>query len=265
MVLKTWIRAGMHGNYTHWQEVELLAAHVDLIYCGGGNRRFYETAKAHGFLYGVQLPDTVYGDLYFADQDWKNPDLARYAKAVAKHRPVMASVLDWELVEQLPEVLSWAETIAPFVSTVMLIPKVIGGVNMLPHRVGGKPVRLGYSVPTRHGGTKVPLSEFRGWPVHLLGGNPHKQLRLSHFLDVVSADGNMMLKMATQYGAFYDPTRRTAKGSWASVKEFDGREWGYGMPYEAFRRSCENIMAMWRGEPIPSGCQLSLFRGYNHD
>jgi len=224
----------------------------DLIYCGGGNPRFYEIATAAGFLYGAQLPDTVYGQLYFADQNWKRPNLEQYAAAVAQHCPVMASVLDWERAEQLPEVLVWAETIAPFVEVVMIIPKVIGGVPKIPRVVGGKPVRLGYSVPTKHGGTPLNYSEFAGWPVHMLGGSPQQQRRLTRYLNVVSADGNMFQKMATQFNSFFDPLKQTRRGYWPTLKDFDGCKWGDGSdtadaPYEAFRRSCHNIMAMWQG------------------
>ena len=229
-----------------------MATDIDLIYCGGGNRRFYEIATAHGFLYGVQLPGTVYGELHFADQNWKNPQLDQYVSAVAKHRPEMASVLDWERREQLPEVLAWAESIAPYVNTVMIIPKIIGGIPSIPRVIGAKPVRLGYSVPTKHGGTTVPYSEFCGWDVHLLGGNPHTQRRLAHFMNVVSVDGNMIMKMATQYVAFYDFTKSTSRGHWPRIDEYDGKKWGDGTdkadaPYEAFRRSCVAIRAMWQG------------------
>jgi hypothetical protein len=78
--------------------------------------------------YGAQLPATVYYPPQFVDQDWKRPDRAAYVAAVAQHRPRMATVLDWERDEQLPEVLAWAEDVAPFVERVILIPKVIGGV-----------------------------------------------------------------------------------------------------------------------------------------
>jgi len=226
----------------------------ELIYCGGGNLRFYNIATAAGFLYGAQLPNTVYGPLYFADQDWKNPDLEKYAAAVKKHQPVMASVLDWERWDQLPEVLAWAETITPFVEVVMIIPKVLGGVPKIPRVIGGKPVRLGYSVPTKHGGTSLNYSEFYGWPVHILGGSPQKQRLLTRYLNAVSVDGNMFQMMATRYNAFFDPLKQTQRGYWPTLKDFDGGKWGDGSdtadaPYEAFRRSCQNIMAMWQSKP----------------
>lgn len=218
-----------------------------LIYCAGGNPRFYEIATAVGFLYGAQLPETIYGPLYFADQNWKNPNLERYVSAVAQHHPVMASVLDWERDEQLPEVLVWAEAVAPFVETIMIIPKVIGGTHRIPNTIAGKPIRLGYSVPTRHGGTFVPVWEFGSRPVHLLGGSPHEQRRLTNYLNVASVDGNMHQAMAIRHNAFYDPWKRTRWGNWPKLKDFDGRVWERDAPYEAFKRSCENIMTMWTG------------------
>lgn len=226
----------------------------NLIYCGGGNQRFYEIATTAGFLYGAQLPNTVYGPLYFADQNWKRPNLEQYAAAVERHRPVMASVLDWEKFEQFSEVLAWAETIAPFVEVVMIIPKVLGGVASIPRVVNGKEVRLGYSVPTKHGGTSLNYSEFAGWPVHLLGGSPQQQRRLSGYLNVVSLDGNMFMKMAIRHGAFFDPLKQTRRGYWPTLRDFDEIAWSdggntAGAPYEAFRRSCENIMAMWQNKP----------------
>lgn len=226
---------------------------VELIYCAAGNQRLAEIAVAHGFHYGAQLPGTVYTDVaavYFADQDWKKPNRAKYMAALARHRPHMATVLDWDREEQLPEVLDWAEEAAQYVRVVVVIPKVFGGIRRLPRTIGGAEVRLGYSVPTRYGGTQVPVWEFGGWPVHLLGGSPAQQMRLAHYLDVVSADGNMAQLMATSYCAFWRPGRRPFTNSWPSILQADGQEWGNGgtdadAPYEAFRRSCQNIMSAW--------------------
>lgn len=221
---------------------------MELIYCAGGNRRFDEIAKDAGFLLGAQLPTkSVYFPIHFADQNWKNPDRGRYMAALAQYRPHMASVLDLERPDQIDEVLSWAEESAQWVNVVMIIPKVFGIVPLLPRTIGGAEVRLGYSIPTKHGGTEVPVWEFEGWPVHLLGGSPHAQMRTMHYLRVASADGNMANKMATTFGAFWTPGNAKAKDRyWPKLQEFDGAEWGNDAPYEAFRRSCENIMAAWK-------------------
>jgi hypothetical protein len=216
-----------------------------LIYCADGNRRFAEIAIDAGYHYGAQLPNTVYFQVYFADQNWKRPNRTAYMAALAAHRPTMASVLDWTDDVPLPEVLEWAEEAAQYVETVMIIPKVQGGVSRLPRVIGGKPVRLGYSVPTKYGGTELHLAEFVGWPVHLLGGSPNKQLDLAKYLNAVSADGNLPAKIAMRYAKFWQHRR------WVSILAADGQRWNDGAaktdaPYEAFRRSCENIMAAWR-------------------
>lgn len=211
---------------------------IDIIYCAAGNRRFAEIAIEAGMMYGAQLPGTIYPDvapLHFADQDWKKPDRERYVAAVAQHRPRVATVLDWEREEQLPEVLDWAEDIAPFVERVIIIPKVIGGIPRIPARVGGADVVLGYSVPTKYGGTNVPVWEFAARLVHLLGGSPLAQIHAAHYLNVISADGNYINLKATKFCEWWN-----------------GRGWTpihpprIDAPYEAFRRSCVNVMAAWR-------------------
>lgn len=219
----------------------------DLIYCASGNRRFAEIAIGAGFRYGAQMPGTVYYPPYFVDQDWKKPNREAYMKALEKHRPYMASVMDWERQEQLNEVISWAEEAAPFVTVPMIIPKVHHAISQLPRVIGGRPVRLGYSVPTRFGGTDLFLSEFSGWDVHLLGGSPHRQMELFRYLNVKSCDGNYSQKMAMYNQFWSDGHAPNAKNRyWPRLIEADGTLWEKDAMYEAFRRSCENIMSAWR-------------------
>lgn len=221
---------------------------LELVYCASGNKRFAEIAIRHGFLYGAQVPATVYFDPWFCDQDWKAPNRERYMTALRQHKPHMASVLDLEQPEQFDEVLGWAEEAAQWVEVVMIIPKVFGIVERLPRAVGGKPIRLGYSVPTKFGGTELPCWEFGDWPVHLLGGSPNMQMKLLSYFNVVSIDGNYAHKMATKYCQFWVPgTARYARNRWwPTLKEANGERMDNDAPYEAFDRSCRNIMAAWK-------------------
>ena len=99
----------------------------ELIYCAGRNRKLAEIALRHGFTYGAQLPATVYYPPQFADQDWNHPNFEAYMRALETHRPRIATVLDWEREDQLPEVLRWAEAAAKFGSeTIIIIPEVTG-------------------------------------------------------------------------------------------------------------------------------------------
>lgn len=212
-----------------------------LIYCADGNARFAEIAINAGFLYGARLPARGLPFVpWFADQDWKRkrPDRERYMAELAKYRPTMATVLDWETEEQLKEVLGWAEDAARYVEQVLIIPKVIGGIEQLPRFIGGKEVILAYSVPTSYGGTSVPAWEFRSWPVHLLGGSPHAQMRLAHYMSVVSADGNYHQLMASRYCEFWQ------NGKWCELDEHQ-EHIEHDAIYIAFQRSCENIINAW--------------------
>lgn len=215
-----------------------------LIYCAGKNERFERIALEAGFELGAQLPNTVYHPIYFADQDWRSPDRAAYMAALAEHRPAMATVLDWERPEQLDEVLAWAEDAAQFVDRVLIIPKVIGGIARLPRQIGGAGVVLAYSVPTKFSGTQVPAWEFYGWPVHLLGGSPHRQMEIARYLDVRSVDGNMANKMAQR--CWFWRRQKGEKGHWINMYEVGDGGWGQDANYEAFRRSCKNIYAAWQ-------------------
>lgn len=222
---------------------------MELVYCAGGNARFAEIAISAGFRYGAQVPNyKTYADLWFADQDWKQPDRIAYMAALERYRPHMATVLDWERGNQLDEVLSWAEEAACHVERVLIIPKVHSGIDRLPRRIGGKDIVLAFSIPTKYGGTEVPIWEFSGWPIHLLGGSPQQQMHYWHHLsaiaDVVSADGNMSNKMA-HYCRFWS-AKPGPKGHWVQLGEVGDGSWGRDANLEAFRRSCENIVSAWR-------------------
>ena len=226
-----------------------MATVPELIFCANANTQFTEVALAHGFRYGVQLPGVVYHPIYFADQDWRDPNREAYMAALAEYRPHVATVLDWEREGQLAEVLDWAEEAAQHVQQVIVVPKVVGGVARLPRRVGGKPVVLGYSVPTRYAGTELPVWEFAGWPVHLLGGSPHRQIELwryfSNIAEVVSADGNYVSRLATRWNRYWVPGNGRYGHRWQEALS-DTRYVAKDAPYEAFRRSCANIMTVWQ-------------------
>lgn len=213
-----------------------------LIYCADGNPAFAQAAVEAGWLYGARLPATVYQRVYFADQDWKRPNRKSYMAALSEHRPEVATVIDWERPEQRAEVMAWAEEAAQYVRRVVVIPKVPGTLDDVPNVIGGAEIVLGYSVPTSYGGTAVPLWEFGRRPVHLLGGSPQRQMDLAHYLNVVSADGNMAHQQA--HRCRFWSRRKTAKGRWVQLADAgDNRTSGANLA--AFRRSLVEIGAAW--------------------
>lgn len=224
------------------------AGGIQLFYCAAGNPRFAQIAIDVGWYYGAQTVNKVGFKPLFADQNPnKPPNREDYIASLAAHKPYMATVLDWGRSSQFDEVMAWANEAAQHVSVVVIIPKVEGEVWRVPESIAGKPVRLGYSVPTSHGKTDVPLHEFGRRPVHLLGGSPNKQLELASVLNVVSADGNYAQKLALT-AQFWTP-RLGVNGRvkhWPYLEEIDGYRHD-DAPYEAFRRSCANIRAAWQG------------------
>lgn len=220
------------------------AGDIEVIYCAAGNRRNAEIAIDAGLRYGGRLPDTIYYRPYFIDQEYKAPNRAAYMACAKQHRPHIATVLDLEREEQLPEIMSWAEEVSQYAQVMVLIPKFSGAIARLPKQINGKEVRLGYSVPTGYGGTDVPLSEFCGWPVHLLGGSPARQLDLAHYLDVRSVDCNMIQKLA-QNCQWWTPKSNIGRvRHWPALEDVESR-YADG-PYEALRRSCHNMLQAWR-------------------
>jgi hypothetical protein len=219
-----------------------------LIHCAHGGPAFARAAVAAGWLYGARLPATVYAPVWLADQNWRKPDRARYMAALARHRPACATVIDWETPGQLGEVLSWAEEAASHVTdAVLVVPKVVGGIPDLPALVGGRRVVLAYSVPSSYGACPLPLWEFRGRPVHLLGGSPQEQMRLWGYFtcqgcDVVSADGNVT-GMQARRGRFWSAVPGP-KGHWRQLSEAGDfrRE---GLAQECFRRSLDAVRERW--------------------
>lgn len=218
-----------------------------LIWCADGNYDHSLAALSAGWLYGVRLPhrgilpDTP---LHFADQDWKRPDRIRYMEALRQYRPALATVIDWEEESQLHEVLSWAEEASEHVAeAVLIIPKVPDRIGDIPESIGGKEVRIAYSVPTSYGGSPLGLWELKNRTIHLLGGSPQKQHEIWMYLrgvsDVKSMDGNMAKKMATSRCLYWDRTR-SPTGHWRPLDGFDGNG-----PTECVRRSSLNIKAAW--------------------
>lgn len=220
-----------------------------LIYCAAGNKRFAEIAIRHGYQYGAQLPNTIYFDPYFTDQNWKKPVRDKYMAALEKYRPTLATVLDWELDDQFDEVMSWAEEASQFVSeAVIIIPKVIGGVKRLPRVINNRQVRLGYSASSTFSSTPVGLEEFDGWPVHCLGGGPRIQMTLSRTHDLQSADGNYIQNLARRWCQFYSPSVRAKNNGWPMLKEVGLGHKEIDAIYLAFELTCIAVPMAFHGQ-----------------
>ena len=146
----------------------------------------------------------------FIDNDYFNYNHELHLACVKQHRPKYATVADVMSKEQceqnganfysLEQIMDWAEELREYADNVIVIPK-IDVLDKIPDYF-----MVGYSIPTKHGGTTLPVEMFKGKKLHLLGGSWTDQL--AHLLlfgeDVISLDNNYENHRA-EYGQYTDP------------------------------------------------------------
>lgn|GEM_PF-804016 len=136
------------------------------------------------------------------DIDWKNYDFKKHLQAVKTHRPLMTVAKDVTCVDDLNLILDQAYELLEWTQFVIIVPKDPRLSTELAHIIPNVFI-LGYSVPTKFGGTCIPLEHFRGRRVHLLGGRPDVQRKIARSLNVISLDVNRFT-LDARYGDFFD-------------------------------------------------------------
>lgn len=139
--------------------------------------------------------------LGFLDIDWKNYNFALHLSAARETRPKLTVARDIVQLELLGQTLDEAHELSQYAEHVIVVPKDLRLTDRIEELIPSQ-FRLGYSVPTRYGGTEIPLSSFTR-PVHLLGGRPDVQRRLAERLQVHSVDGNRFTLDAS-FGDYFD-------------------------------------------------------------
>jgi hypothetical protein len=140
----------------------------------------------------------------FIDIEWTNYSFKRHLEAVKATRPLLTVAMDIMDPRRLPRILDQAFELSLHCDRVVVVPKH----STLAHKLElliPKQFILGYSVPTRYGGTMIPTSCFRR-PVHLLGGRPDVQRKLAESMPVVSIDCNRFTLDAA-FGDYFDGDR----------------------------------------------------------
>jgi hypothetical protein len=137
----------------------------------------------------------------FIDIDWQHYCFARHLEAVKATKPLMTVARDIENLVDLDRILDQAHELRLHSQYVVVVPKHLSLATRLETHIP-KVFVLGYSVPTRYGGTKIPPNAFRR-PVHLLGGRPEIQRKLANGMQVVSLDCNRFTLDAA-YGDYFD-------------------------------------------------------------
>jgi len=218
---------------------------LELIFCAGDNQRFLQIAQTEGWLLGVQSHRQSYDySIHFVDLDYMNPHLQfeTHLRRVAAEQPKLAIVPDMNdklfSLADVERALLQAERLQSFCKIPLVVPKFLPQLALIPQEIA-----VGYSVDTTHGSACFHWSALAGRrQVHLLGGNPHLQMRIRFDLEtryncrVISADCNMIQREAIRHAKYWQASKwkrlpyRTPKDQY----------------YDYFRLSCRNVAASWQ-------------------
>ena len=170
-------------------------------------RRVVTLAREHGWLPGARYTNlrdvrhVEFSGIGFLDIDWKRYCFETHLAAARLVRPYLTVARDVEDAGQLDRVLREADLLACHATQVVVVPKDIALEGRLEAAIPPEFV-LGFSVPTRYGGTRIDPAAFTR-PVHLLGGRPDVQRRLAERMNVTSLDCNRFTLDAA-YGDYFD-------------------------------------------------------------
>lgn len=140
----------------------------------------------------------------FLDIDWQHYSFERHLQAAQAVTPLMTVARDITDLRQLDSILHEAALLARHSKHVVIVPKDPKLKKLMGKAIPPEFV-LGYSVPTRYGGTSIAPESFKG-RVHLLGGRPDVQRCLAEVMNVVSVDCNRFTLDAA-FGDYFDGER----------------------------------------------------------
>jgi hypothetical protein len=169
------------------------------------SQRALTIAKSHGWIPGARYTNLrdvrTFDEIGFLDIDWRNYNFTLHLEVAAHVLPIMTVARDVENAQELDAILNQAQELARYCKNVVIVPKDPILATVLDSDIPPEYV-LGYSVPTRYGGTTIAPSYFRR-PVHLLGGRPDRQRRLADLMPIVSLDCNRFTLDAS-FGDYFD-------------------------------------------------------------
>ena len=169
------------------------------------SKRVLRVATKLGWLPGARYTNLrdvrSFDQLGFLDIEWQDYDFQRHLEVTKQTRPVLTVARDIERRSQLTRVIDQAHELAEYAERVVIVPKPRSLGEEINELIPGEFV-LGYSVPTKYGGTRIK-PEFFQRPVHLLGGRPDVQRRLGELMPVESLDCNRFTLDAA-FGDYFD-------------------------------------------------------------
>lgn len=172
------------------------------------SKKVLKIAVEYGWLPGARYTNLRdirdFDRIGLIDIDWENYNFCNHLKAVKETCPILTVAQDIVNIEKLDEIVDQANQLSEYAKYVIVVPKDERLCGKLENIIPSNFI-LGYSVPTRYGGTSIQTSEFTR-PVHLLGGRPDVQIRLAKEMDVFSFDCNRFTIDAA-YGYFFNGFR----------------------------------------------------------
>lgn len=166
-----------------------------------------DIAQKYGWYPGARytnlrdIKHTKFKRIGFLDINWKNYDFQLHLDAAAALLPKLTIARDVESILSLDSILKEAELLSKHAQYVAIVPKDIKMSGKLEKLIPGDFI-LAYSVPTKYGGTQIPIENFKR-PVHLLGGRPEIQRQLANVMNVISIDCNRFT-LDAKYGDYFD-------------------------------------------------------------
>ncbi len=136
------------------------------VMCHG--RKTLRIAVRYGWLPGARytnLRDIAgFPSIGLIDIEWRSYNFKRHLAAVKETGPLLTVAKDIEHGSELGRIIDQAEELSCWADAVIIVPKFRDFGPRSLRRIPKK-FLLGYSVPTRYGGTRIPLKLFQGRPV----------------------------------------------------------------------------------------------------
>lgn len=172
------------------------------------SKKVLDIAVKYGWLPGARYTNLrdikTFNQIGFIDIDWKNYNFAKHLEAVKATNPILTVARDIETHSDLDLTLEQANKLSEYCQFVIVVPKAYelgDSINtIIPSNF-----LLGYSVPSKYGGTKIESEKFKR-PVHILGGRPDIQKELANKMSVFSLDCNRFTLDAA-FGDYFDGER----------------------------------------------------------
>jgi len=171
------------------------------------SQKVLELAIRHGWRPGARytnlrdIKNISFRGVGFLDIDWKNYSFEKHLRAAEIAMPFITVAEDVINREDPQRILRQADLLKKYANNVIIVPKDIRLSDEINTEIPDHFI-LGYSVPTRYGGTRIDPRRFER-PVHLLGGRPDAQRKLADLMPVCSIDCNRFT-IDAKFGDYFD-------------------------------------------------------------